>query len=285
MKDYRALVYFSLFLLAISLSSCLKDDARTYEDEQKELDEYLKTNNISTEPTWNGLYYIETQAGLGEHPEYYDSVTIKYTLSRLDGYELYNSEKDGGSTTFQLYDVSMVYGFNQAIELMKKGGKATAIVPSSLAYRNYELTNLPPYSTLKYDLELVDIIPGIPVEEYETEGLKPDTSSTGLLYYVIRSRTTEQVRRGKLVKLNYTGYLKSDHRIFDSSVKRHEADTFEIGMGKSIDGWDEGILLMREGEKYRLMIPPDLGYGDYGSFPVVPPYDTLIFDIELLKIL
>ncbi len=75
-----------------------------------------------------------------------------------------------------------------------------------------------------------------------------------------------------------------DGTVFDSSYERKEPITFPIGIGQVIPGWDEGILLLKEGEKARFVIPSHLAYGSRGAGGVIPPNATLIFDVELVKI-
>ena len=75
-----------------------------------------------------------------------------------------------------------------------------------------------------------------------------------------------------------------DGTIFDSSVKRDQPFSFILGMGRVIKGWDEGVALMKVGDKVRLIIPSDLGYGERGAGGVIPPNANLFFDVELLEV-
>lgn len=92
---------------------------------------------------------------------------------------------------------------------------------------------------------------------------------------------------GKTVQVHYTGWLEENGqpgKKFDSSVDRGQPFSFQLGMGRVIRGWDEGVATMKEGGKRRLIIPPDLGYGARGAGGVIPPNATLIFDVELLRV-
>ncbi len=109
------------------------------------------------------------------------------------------------------------------------------------------------------------------------------TTESGLKYIVLEKGSGDHAVNNKAVEVNYTGYL-TDGKIFDSSFKRNEPIEFVLGQAQVIKGWDEGIALMNVGDKYRLIIPPDLAYGDKGAGDAIPPNSTLIFDVELLSV-
>lgn len=112
-----------------------------------------------------------------------------------------------------------------------------------------------------------------------------DTVSTesGLKYIVVYTGDGEKAVAGKSVEVHYTGYL-TNGKVFDSSVERNEPIEFVLGNKQVIKGWDEGISLMKKGDKLRLIIPPELAYGEKGAGNVIPPNATLIFDVELVSI-
>lgn len=92
-----------------------------------------------------------------------------------------------------------------------------------------------------------------------------------------------EAKIGDIVSVHYTGTLL-DGTKFDSSVDRGQPFSFTVGEGRVIQGWEQGVPGMKIGGKRKLTIPSDLGYGDRGSPPVIPPNATLIFEIELLGI-
>jgi len=108
------------------------------------------------------------------------------------------------------------------------------------------------------------------------------TTDSGLRFIDITEGTGAAPKKGQIVTVNYTGWLK-DGTKFDSSYDRNQPFQFAIGQGQVIRGWDEGVAGMKVGGKRKLMIPPALGYGAAGAGDVIPPNSDLIFDVELLK--
>lgn len=88
---------------------------------------------------------------------------------------------------------------------------------------------------------------------------------------------------GSYVSVHYTGMLV-DGKVFDSSRKREEPFKFQLGLGKVIRGWDEGVSQMSLGERAKLICSSDYAYGDHGYPGVIPKNATLVFDIKLLDI-
>jgi FKBP-type peptidyl-prolyl cis-trans isomerase FklB len=84
-----------------------------------------------------------------------------------------------------------------------------------------------------------------------------------------------------MVTVHYEGKL-IDGTVFDSSFKRNQPTTF--GLHQVIPGWTEGVQLMNEGATFRFYIPYELGYGARGAGGAIPPYATLIFDVQLIKV-
>lgn len=116
--------------------------------------------------------------------------------------------------------------------------------------------------------------------------LAADKKNTKKLQIGVKKRVENCSRRSKsgdTLHMHYTGTL-DDGTEFDSSIPRGEAFVFTLGVGQVIKGWDQGLLNMCEGEKRKLVIPSDLGYGERGAPPKIPGGATLIFEVELLKI-
>ena len=121
-------------------------------------------------------------------------------------------------------------------------------------------------------------------EKYLADNAKKDgvvTLPSGLQYQVLKEGNGKKPSAKDTVKCHYEGFL-IDGTVFDSSVQRGEPATFPLQ--QVIAGWTEGLQLMQEGAKYRFFIPYRLAYGEGGAGQMIPPFATLIFDVELIEV-
>ncbi|MCF8252980.1 MAG: FKBP-type peptidyl-prolyl cis-trans isomerase [Bacteroidia bacterium] len=107
-------------------------------------------------------------------------------------------------------------------------------------------------------------------------------TSTGFKYQIETKGKGKACKKGDKVTVRYRGSLL-DGFVFDETKPGTPEFTFVVGAGQVIAGWDEGLQLMSEGDKFKFIIPWNLGYGPRGSGPI-PPYSTLLFDVELVKV-
>jgi peptidylprolyl isomerase len=108
------------------------------------------------------------------------------------------------------------------------------------------------------------------------------TTKSGLKHQLLKAGSGATPKPGQMVSVHYTGWLTNGTK-FDSSVDRGQPFEFVLGRGQVIPGWDEGVGLMKVGEKRKLTIPPNLAYGAQGVGPI-PPNSELVFDVELLGV-
>lgn len=119
--------------------------------------------------------------------------------------------------------------------------------------------------------------------ELESLGAGFAKTSSGLRYQILQKGDGEKAQKNKTVSVHYKGQL-SDGTVFDSSYKRNQPIEFSLGMGQVIRGWDEGVALLKVGDKARFVIPSHLAYGSRGAGGVIPPNANLIFDVELISV-
>lgn len=118
---------------------------------------YLKEHNINVQPTASGLYYVETVKGTGTKATPGKKVKVHYTGKLLDGTKFDSSLDRGEPFSFTLGQGMVIKGWDEGISLMNVGGKATLIIPSSIAYEDRDMGVIKPYSTLVFDVELINV--------------------------------------------------------------------------------------------------------------------------------
>ena len=109
------------------------------------------------------------------------------------------------------------------------------------------------------------------------------TTDSGLKYSDLKVGTGDTAKKGDTVEVHYTGWLKNGKK-FDSSLDRGKPFSFQLGAGRVIKGWDEGVAGMKVGGKRKLIIPAKLAYGERGAGGVIPPNATLLFEVQLLDL-
>jgi peptidylprolyl isomerase len=121
--------------------------------------------------------------------------------------------------------------------------------------------------------------PLVPLDPEKTKTLPGD-----LKYEDLTVGDGAEAKTGDTVDVHYTGWLK-DGKKFDSSLDRNRTFRIVLGAGQVIKGWDQGLVGMKEGGKRKLQIPPELAYGPRSVGGVIPPNATLVFDVELVRVL
>ncbi len=243
-----------------------------------------KGEEMTYTKTDSGLEYVITENGSGEQATAGCRVKVHYTGKLEDGTKFDSSLDRGEPFAFELGAGMVIKGWDEGFTLLHVGDKAILKIPPYLGYGERGAGGvIPPNSTLIFEVELLEIMPAIKIEEFDIKDKVTSKTESGLGYILVKEGDGIKAAAGNTVSVHYTGYLE-DGTIFDSSMKRDQPFSFILGMGRVIKGWDEGIALMREGDKVRLIIPADLAYGERSAGGVIPPNVALIFDVELLEV-
>jgi len=230
-----------------------------------------------------GLDVIVAGKGKGEKVEVGDEVTIHYNGMLTDFTFFDSSNRRNQPIKVKIGSGQVIAGWEMAIPTLNVGDTARIVIPAALGYGTKARPTIPANSTLLFDVVVVSTKKPLKIVPYNVEGKKLQKTASGLQYIVLDEGTGKKPVAGNTIDVHYSGYLVDGKR-FDSSVERGAPFSFNVGMGYVIKGWDEGLLLMKEGAKFRFIIPYELAYGENGYPPVIPAKSTLIFDVELLKV-
>ncbi len=294
-----------LFLiLALSFQACKKDQDQDLKDqEMRLLEQYLKDNNITQEPTASGLYYIELVEGTGRSVKKMDIVDMSYTTFLVDNSLLYTSEEDVAKQ-YDVFDPTKVYGpirvqaggsaipgLDEGLQMMKEGGKAELIMPSSInGFVDNTIGHSGPYSTHIYTVEVIHtfddpvVFQDSMIQDYlVSNGFDSSYYKTesGIYYIEERAGTGDLIDDGDMVKLWYTGSFL-DGRVFDSNL---DDVIMQLVMPANnyIPAWDEALRLMSDSTIAKIIVPYQMAYGSAGKGSI-PPYKTLVFDIDISSV-
>jgi FKBP-type peptidyl-prolyl cis-trans isomerase len=232
---------------------------------------------MTTSPS--GLQYEDVVTGTGATAAAGQSVTVHYTGWLYDPVKpngrgaKFDSSKDRDEPfEFDLGAGMVIRGWDEGVQGMQVGGKRVLTIPPELGYGASGAGGvIPPNATLIFEVELLPT---------------PELASLEIIDVVVGSGDTAQA--GRKVTVHYTGWLHDESqpdnrgRKFDSSKDRGDPFKFDLGAGRVIRGWDDGVQGMQVGGTRVLVIPPHLGYGPRGAGGVIPPNATLVFEVELL---
>lgn len=207
--------------------------------------------------------------GAGKAAAKDDVILVNYT-GRIDGFDskkIFDSSEGKPPLTVKLGAGQVIVGWEKGLEGIKKGEKRRLSIPHYMAYGDQARgEKIPAKSRLFFDVEMVDFVaPG----KLVTKITKPGKG--------------EALKAGQTGDFHYTGWLDgfNGKQKFDSSKDRGTPFTVEVGAGRVIPGWDEGLQGMKPGEVRRLTIPYNLAYGEQGQ-QSIPPFATLYFEVEYL---
>lgn len=258
-------------------------------------------------------YKIHSSTG-GEKPELLSVLSMEMVYGMKDTV-LFDSREMGMPMFLQLVEPEFPGDIYEGLSMLAIGDSATFRVDAEEFFLyTAGVMQLPPFVTpgskLIFDVKLLkamneeefaeeqsrmmeeqmqadmlraDAEEGIMLAYIQAEGITVAPRESGLYYFEREPGTGSRVSAGDQVAVHYEGRLL-DGTVFDSSYERGEPLEFVVGQGQVISGWDEGIGLMRVGEKATLVIPSYLAYGDRGAGQIIQPFSTLVFDVELVDI-
>ncbi len=287
----RLLILF--FGISMGLSSCTFNAINQQEElNANAIDAYIKTRNLTMQKSPEGLYYsIDRKNSTGKQAFLTDLVKFHYVMTVMDG------KKIDSTSRLKNQIKGMVWGassniYNLPLSLMKEGEKGFFILPSALAFGGNSYADIPAYSVILLELEVVGIrTEAEQIQDFQTtyKITNPEVTASGLVFKkLVTNPTGAVISAGQTVKVNYTGRFSygvfqtdaSNNVIYDSAFGSGTL-TFVPGAGNLIAGFEEGILKMRVGEKAALIMPSKIAYGVNGN-STIPPNSPLYFEVEVV---
>lgn len=276
---------FFVVLIGIGLGACKKD--------------FKKTES--------GLNYKIYTDNKGPKPKLGDFLTMHMLYKTESDSVIFDSRNQGAPIRIPLYEPSFEGGIEEGFALLSAGDSATFIVSSDSLFEKTFRQPLPAFlkkgSKIVFDVKLDKIQTSQEIENeqqaYMDEKMKEEKytierylkdnklsvqpTASGL-YYIsnLKGKGTE-ADSGKIVGVQYVGKFL-DGRVFDSSLESGKPFEFQLGRGEVVTGWEEGIEMMRVGDKATLLVPSHLAYGERGAGNVIPPYSPLLFEVELISV-
>lgn len=229
-----------------------------------------------------GLTIYKVKEGSGQKLQKGDFAEVHYTGYFKNGEIFDSSVEREQPVVVQLGENQVIPGWEHALKNMNVGDKARVIIPPELAYGEKGYRDIEPNTTIVMDIEVLGAKKPQKAVPFNVTGKDTVFTTSGLGIIKVEETQNKKATAGDHVKVHYTGYFENGE-IFDSSIEAGRPISFQLGRGQVIKGWDEGLQQLREGEKARLIIPYQLGYGEKGSGPI-PPKSKLIFDVHLLDI-
>lgn len=280
------------------------------------IEAYLKENNIfNAKVSPEGIYYVVETLGNGPSVNTGEFVSVHYTGKLLNGTIFDSSVERGEPITFKIGIGQVIQGWEKGIPLFKSGGKGTLYLPSSLAYGERGAGGIiPPNSPLIFDIEVIETLDNATymdrqrelqlklqaaaeakraqqnkidkevIEKYVADNkLNVQYTTSGIAYIITQEGEGEKIQPGQTATVHYTGKLL-DGTKFDSSKDRNQPFPVQVGANRVIQGWEQGLQLLKKGGAATIILPSALAYGDRGAGGIIRPNTVLLFDIEVLDV-
>ena len=282
------------------------------------LEDFFQKNQIQANETEDGLFYTIEREGHGMFPKPGDYVKVNYVGRLLNGKEFDRSDPND-PFVFQIGYRQVILGWDKGISLFKVGSKGTLYVPSHLGYGRAGAGKvIPPNSDLIFEIEVLEVMDIDAYDKFMEEleakeraafeehqkkqfildkrlinnyaadhRLKVKRTASGLSYIIKKKGKGPTAAKGNTLVVHYEGYLLDD-TIFDSTYKKNKPFTFKLGIGKTIEGWEEGLQYFRKGSEGILLIPSKMAYGPRSIVDEdfnIPENSVLVFKIKVVDII
>lgn len=232
--------------------------------------------------TASGLKYEVLAAGAGAAAAEGESVEIRYAFWNTSGKLIDCTERSGQKLQMQPADMPLPC-LKEAVAMMPAGAVWRLEAPAALGFGARGAgPDLPANSVSIWEIEVLRVVKALPLPAFvmpAAENLKKTAS--GLQYEVVKEGAGASPKRGDTVTVHYAGWL-TDGTLFDSSYGRGFETSFRLD--QVIQGWTEGVQLMKPGAVYRFVIPSNLAYGGRAVGDKIKPNSTLVFHIQLVKV-
>lgn len=251
---------------------------------------------IKAEPNEKGIYVETVKKGTGTAVETGKYAKINLRFGAVGSQPVQDSWNAGEPQHFYVGAGRLGMGFEEVLAGLKVGSHVKIMVPSELGFGEQGAGGIDPYSPMMFEVEILKIMTEEQVmEEYRTkentdrlaflkkEGISTTATADGLFVKELQKGNGASAEAGKQVHVHYTGTFL-DGRKFDSSLDHGQPYSFILGQGAVIPGWDMAVSTMKEGDKWVVVIPSKMAYGEMGSQNGIPPFSTLVFEMELIKV-
>ena len=285
--------FFICLSLLGGMSSCKFDEInQTESDNQKEIEGYMSRSNLKLQKSPEGMYYsINSANSTGKQAFNTDLVKFYYKMTLLYGTKIDSTAKSLGQLKGLVWGSTNTI-LNLPISFLKEGESGLFILPSALAFGGNSYTDIPAFSVIKLEIDVVSIrTEAEQLKDFQTlyKITNPEILPSGLIFKrLVENPKGAAIAGGQSVKVNYTGRLSYGNLKYDAAGKviydtAFDSGTFTYvaGTGGVIAGFDEGIMKMRVGEKALLILPSKIGYGANGS-GTIPPNSPLLFEVEVV---
>ena len=279
-----------------------KMNERMQEESRKALDDYVKANKITVNPEPSGVYIIRKEKGTGRCPMKGDKVELDFSAYLLNGESVGSTVDSPDKFSFVLGEGYTIKGWEEIVPKMHLGERVKAIIPYDLAYGEHSVGSIPAYSNLVYDIKLLKITTAAELKaenekamaamkadsekeffEYLKANSITENTASGLYFNKLLATQGKQAQNGQVARIKFVASFLDGSPLGDSDQLGGYYDMV-LGQGKVLKGLEEGVGMMRVGEKARFVLPYTLAYGpnEYGK---VPSYSNLVFDVELLDVM